>query len=137
MTTTTQDEDHLKLLSILYYVWGGLTGCLSCFGVIYSLIIGGVLTAASREPNGPPPWVGGLVFVIVGFAVLFAIAVAVLTILTGRNLAQRRSYTFCFVMAVITCLSVPIGTALGVFTIIVLMRPSVKQLFGQPAPASS
>jgi hypothetical protein len=133
MTATTQDEDQLKLLSILYYVWGGLTACFSCFGLVYSLVIGGVLTAASREGNGPPPWVGGMVFIIVGFAVLFAIAVAVLTIMTGRYLAQRRSYTFCFVMAVITCLSVPIGTALGVFTIIVLMRPSVKQLFGQPS----
>ena len=135
MTAATQDEDQLKLLSILYYVWGGLTACFSCFGLVYSLVIGGVLTAASQEPNGPPPWVGGLVFIIIGVAILFAIAVAVLTIMTGRNLAQRRAYTFCFVMAVITCLSVPVGTALGVFTLIVLMRPSVKQLFGQPTPA--
>jgi hypothetical protein len=33
------------------------------------------------------------------------------------------------VIAIITCLSVPLGTALGVFTLIVLARPSVKQLF--------
>jgi hypothetical protein len=34
-------------------------------------------------------------------------------------------------MACVACLSVPLGTVLGVFTIIVLMRPSVKALFAE------
>jgi hypothetical protein len=49
---------------------------------------------------------------------------------------------FCLVMASITCMFMPFGTVLGVFTLIVLMRPSVKPLFegqaanppGDPAP---
>jgi hypothetical protein len=32
-------------------------------------------------------------------------------------------------MAAIACMLMPFGTVLGVFTIIVLMRPSVKELF--------
>ena len=35
------------------------------------------------------------------------------------------------IVAGITCLSVPIGTVLGVFTLMVLSRPSVKQMFAQ------
>lgn len=131
MSATTQDEDHLKLLSILYYVWGGLTACGSCFGLLYAVIVGTALTAASQAHKGPPIFVGPLIFVVVGFAVLLAAVIAGLTIWTGRNLQQRKHYTFCFVMAVISCLSVPLGTALGIFTIIVLMRPTVKQLFDQ------
>lgn len=37
--------------------------------------------------------------------------------------------TFVFVMACVQCANVPFGTALGVFTILVLQRPSVKALF--------
>jgi hypothetical protein len=32
-------------------------------------------------------------------------------------------------MAAISCIFMPFGTVLGVFTIIVLLRPSVKELF--------
>jgi hypothetical protein len=67
-------------------------------------------------------------------AIGFAVAVGALQIWTGRNLARKQRYTYCLVMAVITCLSFPFGTALGVFTIVVLMRPAVKQMFGV-APA--
>jgi hypothetical protein len=131
---TTQDEDHLKLLSILYYVWGGLTALLSCFGVVWVGIVGGALTAAAHDHNGPPTWVGGMIIFIGVISLVVAWVISGLTIWTGRNLALRKHYTFCFVMAVISCLSVPFGTALGVFTIVVLLRPTVKQLFGQTTP---
>jgi len=39
------------------------------------------------------------------------------------------------IVAGITCLSVPIGTVLGVFTLLVLSRPSVKQMFAHNAAA--
>jgi hypothetical protein len=35
-------------------------------------------------------------------------------------------------MAGVECLFMPVGTVLGVFTIIVLVRDSVKELFGRP-----
>ena len=37
----------------------------------------------------------------------------------------RRARTFSLVMAGVNCLSVPLGTTLGVFTFIVLLRESV------------
>jgi hypothetical protein len=36
---------------------------------------------------------------------------------------------FHYAVAAIACMFMPFGTVLGVFTIIVLMRPSVKELF--------
>jgi hypothetical protein len=41
----------------------------------------------------------------------------------------------CFVVAAIECIFMPFGTVLGVFTIIVLSRPSVKALFQSEAAA--
>ena len=71
----------------------------------------------------------------IGMAVLIMAltwAVAIAVVFAGRNIAARTAYTFCLVVAAIECAFMPMGTALGVFTIIVLMRPSVKQLFGVP-----
>lgn len=74
-------------------------------------------------------------FVIFGGLVcLGAWAFAVCFFLSARWLAARRNWTFCFVVACIACLQVPLGTALGVFTILVLQRPSVKGIFGRPGP---
>ena len=136
MKMVNQDEEHLRLLSILYYVKGGLMACGTCFGIGYATIMGTVFTAASQSNNGPPVFVGPLIFVIVGFIMLLVAALAVLTIWAGRSLAQKKHYTFCFVMAAILCVvSIPLGTALGVFTMVVLLRPSVKQLFKGVPPS--
>lgn len=66
---------------------------------------------------------------------LFALATAALSGFAGRSLSRRRHYVFCLVAAGLACLSFPLGTALGVFTFMVLQRPSVKALFG-PSPAA-
>ena len=130
MKMVNQDEEHLRLLAILYYIWGGLTAMFSCFGVFYVGLGGVFMVAAAQEQNGPPAWVGAL-FSVFGVAMVVLIGVvAGFTIWTGRNLQRRKHYVLCMVVAGISCLSVPLGTALGVFTFIVLSRPSVKQLFG-------
>ena len=136
MTMVNRDEEHLRILSILYYVWGGLSALGACFLGAYAVIGGTILTAVSQSEREPAAaWAGIVIFLVMGTLFLLVAAVTWLTILTGRYLAQRRRYTFCLVIAIITCLSVPLGTVLGVFTLMVLQRPSVKQLFGQTAPA--
>jgi len=62
-------------------------------------------------------------FIITGWALAGCMVAA------GRKLKRRASRTFCLVVAGIECLLMPFGTVLGVFTIIVLMKDSVKQLF--------
>jgi hypothetical protein len=62
--------------------------------------------------------------------------VAILILITGRCLSRRKAYSFALVAACMECLFVPFGTILGVFTIVVLSRESVKALFStaQPRP---
>jgi hypothetical protein len=60
---------------------------------------------------------------------------AALVALSGRSIQKRRRYTFCLIMAGVECLFMPVGTVLGVFTIIVLLRDSVKRQFSPPASA--
>ena len=49
--------------------------------------------------------------------------------MSGFFLRQRRRRTFSLVMAGINCMNMPLGTVLGVFTVIVLLRESVRQAY--------
>jgi hypothetical protein len=138
----TRDQEHLRLLSILHYVVSGLVALIALFPVLH-LVIGLFLIFApdkfAGQGQGPPPALVGWVFVI--FALLFITVgwiFAAFVLVTGRFLARRKHYTFCLVMAAIECVFMPFGTILGVFTIVVLMRESVKPLFAiGPSVAST
>ena len=64
-------------------------------------------------------------------------AIAVCMILAGRFIARRKRYWFIFIMACIECALFPFGTVLGVFTIIVLARESVKDVFKHGEPVTT
>jgi hypothetical protein len=64
---------------------------------------------------------------IVGMLLMWAMAA--LIIYTGSSLRARKRPTLCKVMACLVCLNVPLGTALGVWTLVVLGRDSVRRLF--------
>ncbi len=125
----TQDEQHLDLLAIFYFVLGGLTALISLFPIVH-LIVGIFSLAIGLTENEPISVImGGFFIVIATIIILFGLALAVLMIITGLRLRQRRSYTFCMVIGAVTCLNMPLGTILGVFTIIVLSKEPVKELF--------
>ena len=134
-----QDEEHLRLLAIFHYVCAGLAGLFACFP-IFHLIFGLVLllrpTAFGPSNNQPPAFLG-LFFVLFACALIFlGWAFAAFLAYAGRCLSQRKNYTFCLVMAGIACMFMPFGTILGIFTIIVLMRPTVKPLFAATPSAA-
>ena len=60
---------------------------------------------------------------------LWCMACAILNLLTGIFLRTRKYRTFSFVVAALNCLQIPIGTVLGIFTIVVLARDSVRELY--------
>jgi hypothetical protein len=128
-----QDQEQLKLLSIFHYVVGVLAAIFSCFFIIH-LVIGIIAIVSPQSMAGthsepPPAFFGWLFAAIGGGMLLLGWTFAVCLIVAGRFLSQRKKHLFCLVMAGVSCLFVPLGTALGVFSIIVLTRPSVKELF--------
>jgi hypothetical protein len=121
-----QDEQYLKLLSIFHYVIGGLTACFACIPLIHFCIGVAMLTGAIDDA---PAFIGLMFVVMATIAIVLGWTLAVCQIIAGSRLARRKRYMFCLVIAAISCMLMPFGTVLGVFTIIVLMRPSVKELF--------
>jgi hypothetical protein len=68
---------------------------------------------------------------IAGIMIVAMWSFAIVLLCAGRCLQERRRHTFCLVVAGLECMMMPFGTVLGVFTIIVLLRPAVRQLFGE------
>lgn len=125
-----QDLEHLRLLSIFHYVLAAITALVACFPIIH-LIVGISLLFPYGHSAGGPPQFFALMFIIVpAIFILGGWAFAICLFLAGRYLASRTHRLFCLIIAGISCAFTPFGTALGVFTIIVLMRPSVKGQFG-------
>ncbi len=132
-----QDLEHLRLLSIFHYVVAGIAALAACFPLIHLGMGLMMLFAPDTFKPRQPGEAEMLRFMGIFFAAIAAVMIllgwsfAVCVLLAGRNLARRRRYTFCMVMAALLCLFMPFGTVLGVFSIIVLVRPSVKALFEQ------
>lgn len=84
-----------------------------------------------------PGFLGWFFVIFAATWIVCGLTFAICLFLAGRYLDQRRRYLFCLVMAGLACMFMPFGTVLGVFTILVLVRPSVKELFGEAPPSTA
>jgi hypothetical protein len=130
----SQDKEQLQLLAIFHYVVAGLAALFSFLPLLYTTV-GAIFIFAARHGTAkpgeelPPEFLGWIFAVLGSVLFLIGIAMAICILIAGRSLALRKRYSFAMVMACIECIFVPFGTILGVFTIIVLSRESVKGLF--------
>lgn len=135
--SSTQDEEHLRLLAIFHYIMGGLGFFISCFPLLH-LAIGIAMIAspgmAVRNGEPAPMFVGYLFVVLAAAFILVGWSLALCTVLSGRMIAKRKNRMFSVVVAAGLCMFIPFGTVLGVFTIMVLNKDSVRALY---TPASS
>lgn len=126
-----QDRDHLRLLSIMHYVFAGL-GILGLgFLVLHYAMMRTFMSPEfmKQEPNPPPEaFMDMLVWFYVAFAALVVLGM-VLNVMAARRLKARRGRTFCMIVAALDLLQMPLGTLLGIFTLLVLSRDSVRRTF--------
>lgn len=122
-----RDASHLKLLVIFHYIYGAFSllglGFLVAHYLFMQFMMNSEEMRAEQEtmPEGFMVILMGI-YIVLGFiVVLFAI----LNVLSARFIRKRKGRIFSLVIAGINCLNMPIGTALGVFTFIVLLRDSV------------
>ncbi|MCW5965146.1 MAG: hypothetical protein KIT83_13995 [Bryobacterales bacterium] len=124
------DDEHLRYLVIANYIYAAFhaLGLLVAIGVVLflsgAIALGGVFGGGSDERIA-----GAMMGVIGSLVIVLLLASTVLQFLLARFLDQRRGHTYCFVVSILNCLNMPFGTILGIFTLIVLMRPSVQHIF--------
>lgn len=130
-----KDIEHLKLLSIFHFVFGGLAFLGLGFLAIHFFFMRMIFTHPERFNSGrstaPPKEFFEIFQWFYVFMALICIAVAVANILSGVYLRKRKNRMFSMILAGFNCVQMPFGTALGVFTFIVLSRPIVRQLYGE------
>lgn len=140
-----EDIEQLKLLSIFHYVAAVLTILFGCFPIfhlvfgVFMLFEGFDAGVKKANPNDEmtAKMFGGIIVVFAGLMILVAWSMAIVLFFSARNLSRHQNYKFCFVTACVICIQMPIGTVLGIFTILVLNRPSVKLLFWRNLPSQN
>ena len=136
------DAGHLKMLSVFHYVAAGL----SLLGILFVTMHFSIFHAFLDNPkiwegqkDAPPVEIFGIFkwfYVMIGGWFLISL---LLNLFSGMFIQARKNRTFTLITAGVNCLHVPIGTVLGVFTFIVLLRDSVEELYeardsGAPLP---
>jgi len=131
------DANHLKLLAIFHFVAAGLSLLGMAFVLAHYTFMHFFLTNPAFN-NGPrhealPAELLGILKFFYLAAGLWFFASLILNLISGLCLLTRKGRTFSLVVAVFNCLHLPIGTVLGVFTLIVLIRDSVRELYESAA----
>lgn len=131
------DAEQLNLLAIFHFVGAGLAVAALLFLLLHFTIFRTILSNPEfmKNSGGPPPpmfffalfqWF----YLIFG---LWFLASGILSLISGFYLRARKHRTFSLVVAGLLCLHIPLGTVLGIFTIIVLSRESVRQWYDELA----
>jgi len=121
-------EQHVKVLAILNIVLGGIGIAMA---VVVLLFFGGLASIAGAEPE-PDAQTGAAVLGLIGGAGALVVAVLSLPcVIAGFGLLKFRPWaqTLTIVMSVLNLISIPFGTALGIYGLWVLFNKDVKPLF--------
>jgi hypothetical protein len=138
-----KDDEHLSLLAVFHFIVGGLSLLFIGFGVMHFFVMEQIFSS-------PDIWRGrgGVVHAppvqIIHMFAWFYVAMGMICLLTGIAnvlsglfLRRKKNRTFSIVVGGINCLQVPFGTVLGIFTLLVLLRESVRQSYENEASASN
>jgi len=136
-----RDAEHLKLLSIFHFILAALGLLGIAFLAFHFVLMIAIFTNPEMWKNaksGPPPEIffklmmGGYAF---GLVVI--LTGGVLNLLSGLFICKRRHRMFSIIIGGLNCLHVPLGTLLGVFTILILSRDSVRKTYEVSGGSSS
>jgi hypothetical protein len=133
------DADHLRLISIFHFVGAGFAVLGIGFLGLHYLFLHAVLSNQDvwRNQRGamphPEQFFAIFKWFYVVFGVLFLMS-AVANLLSGLFILRRKYRAFSLVVACLNLIHIPLGTILGVFTLVVLLRPSVREVYEARRP---
>ncbi|CAN5632270.1 hypothetical protein BH23ACI1_BH23ACI1_05460 [soil metagenome] len=129
---------HVKVLAVLYLV---LSGLFVLGALLLMLVVGGAVTAVGTAAASDDAAIALPIIGVTGMTlVIFLLALAIPGLLTGWGLLNFRPWAriLGIVLSAINLLNVPIGTALGLYGLWVLLSKETEALFlntrGIPPP---
>ncbi len=137
-----QNESNLNTLEVLHYFYGVFHVVfipILAAGVVASLFFTVYGDVTQPHPSADQPIDPGFLatLVISSFFLVVLVVLSFCQFLAGWALGARQWWLFSVLVSALNCLSSPLGTLLGVFTLVVLARSSVKATFRgeQPLPS--
>jgi len=128
------DADQLQLLAVFHFAFAALAilglGFLALhYGLMHSVMSN---PEAWKAPKGGAPAPAEVMRIFKWFYVIcgtLIITGGVVNLLSGLFIRKRKYRTFSIAVACLNCIQIPFGTMLGVFTLVVLLRDSVHELY--------
>ncbi|HUD45177.1 MAG TPA: hypothetical protein VMR33_00020 [Candidatus Baltobacteraceae bacterium] len=127
------DANHLNLISIFHFVGTGLALLGLLFVIAHYAFFHAFLANPkiwANQKQSPPP--AEFFAIFRWFYLVFAVwffSSAVLNLISGFCIRARKHRTFSIIVACTNLLHIPLGTVLGVFTLVVLARDSVRECY--------
>ena len=119
--------NNLSTFRVLFLVKGILTLCFSLFFIFYAFL-GTIFSNIEDFKN--LDFNPGIIFMVIGaIGFIFTVIFGVLTLIASKKLKEVKGYNFIYVVAILNCLTGVLGILLGVFTLVELTKPHIKQLF--------
>ena len=124
-------EEHNKTLGTLYFIYGAIHG-LTLVGLLGLVFIFKFASVAGELISSSWMIAGSIAFVVLLFAV------GLLPVLAAFGFAKRRQWVkpLSIGVALISLVNIPIGTALGIYTIKFFRSEAGAKLYGGSASAA-
>ena len=118
-------DEHNNTLSTLYFIYGAMHG-LTLLGLLALVLIFKFASVAGELVSQSWMIIGTIVFLVL------VLAVGVLPLLVGFGFAKRKTWVkpLGIATAVISLINIPIGTALGIYTIKFFKSGAGVELYG-------
>lgn len=118
--------NQVKIVGILWIVWGGL-------GLLIGLFMASILVGAGLIANieSSDPEALSILSIVATFIAGLFLLLSLPNIIAGIGIMKHQQWgrILGFILAALNLLSVPLGTALGVYTFYVLLSPEAQALF--------
>lgn len=119
-------QDHVKIIGILWVILGALSLCVA---LVVFLILFGIAEIPGLDDISPG------VLRVIGLVVSSFLALLGLPkIIGGLGLIRHKEWAriLMLVISFLSLFNVPFGTALGIYSLIILFNPETVRLFQQP-----
>lgn len=130
-------QQHVRILAWLNIIYGS-------FGILIGLIVFAVLGSVSGlisqiDPSVDAQTVGPILAIVGTVVIIILVAVSAPSVIAGIGLLSYKPWAriLTIVLSALHLLSIPFGTALGIYGLWVLLSPPTEALFRELPPPPS
>ena len=130
-------HDKARLLGLFFWLFTAFNILIvAVIAIIYIAIFGVVFTQVPQKAGEPPPeMIITILVVVFAFALIFTVLFSIPKIVAGYGLRKDKPWArvWAIIASVMACMSLPFGTAIGVFGLVFLFSDEGKKYFDDAA----